>query len=138
MNIEKETFVKLVEMGWTPPQEKPKKYKLSEYGFRVYQDGYHEYPSNVCTNWGVTRKTETYAKLAFARSWATMRLSALAAELGGEKKFIEGEDNFYIFQDKHKWVIGLTLGLFHPEKVYMNAKCAREICRMLNAGEFKL
>ena len=119
---------------------KPIRYELSETGYRItyLAEVVQDTQNKKIIESGFTRKTKISAQLAANRMIRMMRLSALAAELGGEKEFIEGEDNFYIFQDKHKWVIGLTLGLFHPEKVYMNAKCAREICRMLNAGEFKL
>jgi len=137
MNIEKETFDKLVEMGWTPP-EKPEKYKLSEYGFRILQDGYCKNKSNVCTDWGVTRATKKSAKLAFERSWSTMKLSALAAELGGEKEFVKGMPNWYIYAKEDKYKVGCRILSFDPEKVYMTVGCAEEIRRMLNEGEFEL
>ncbi len=119
---------------------KLKKYELSEYGWRVCQDGYVKKDSNICTNWGVTRKLEESAKLAFERSWRMMRLSALAAELGGEKDFINDDRNWYITQDADTgdWIANFILSHREPEKVYMTEECAERICNMLNEGEFEL
>ncbi len=142
MNIEKETFDKLIELGWTPPEkpEKQKKYELSEYGFTLHTNlkvsednrpwGY--------TSAGATRKTKESAQIAMNRLRRTMHLSALAAELEGEREFGEEPVLYSMLKDnKGKWRSMVTT-TFYPETVYMTGECADDICCMLNKMEFEL
>ena len=135
----------LIKMGWTPPPEDPhplpKKYKLHETGWGIDVIG-RAFISNDPTyvENGLQRKTKKAAELAAKRMRRIMLLSALAAELGGEREFVEGEQNYCI--DKHiesdKWTAVFNEHCYEPEKVYMTKDCAEKICNMLNSGEFKL
>ena len=149
MNIEKETFNKLVEMGWMPPENnKPKKYELSDnqYAIEPYKGGVHSISTSEADNYlcyteaGATRKTKEAAQLAAERMRRVMRLSALAAELGGEKKFVAGEYNWYFIQDPDtgEWMLRRVRYGREPEKVYMTEDCGRQILRMLSKGGFEL
>ena len=139
MKIEKEIFDKLIAMGWTPPPGKLKRYRLKVHDYEITQQGQViNCTDSVPASW--TRNSTTSCNIAADRMRKTMLLSALAAELGGERRFVNGEYNWYIMQDAD---IGMMFpktikSHYEPEKVYMTEECAEEICRMLNEGEFKL
>ena len=146
MNIEKGTFDKLVEMGWTPP-EKQNKYELSNQGYIIngncsikehYEKDYF-YNDSYLEN-GAARKTKETAQLAAKRMRRMMRLSALSAELGGEVEFVDGEASWYVFynHEQKKWEYCYTMTHESEGVVYMTAECARKICSMLNDMEFEL
>ena len=88
---------------------------------------------------GRYRKTEEAAEMSLSRNKRANRLEALAEQLGGLKEFVLREDNYYIhFNSKDECCIDYFSFSYHPEKVYMTKKCAIEICRMINEGEFSL
>ena len=91
-----------------------------------------------CIEYGRLRKTRQSAEMSLARNKRANRLEALAEQLGGLKEFVYGECNYFIYKCKNKWSEEISIYSFQPERVYMTAECAIEICRMLNAGEFSL
>ena len=89
---------------------------------------------------GRYRLTEEAAKQSLVRNKRANRLEALAEYLGGLKEFEYGKDSYYIYRSSNSniWETTVASKCFYPESVYMTEECAKEICRMLNNGEFEL
>lgn len=124
----------------------PKKFEW-DYPFRetflVGMDRIHMRTSGIDPNNllnGRYRLTMKAAEQSFLRNARANRLEALAEQLGGLKEFEYKKENWWIKRehDKGIWTIYYSDYASSPERVYMTKKCAEEICRMLNAGEFEL
>ena len=89
---------------------------------------------------GSLRISKEQAEKSLARNKRTNRIEALAEQLRGLKEWEYGEGNYYICRsgDSTIWEIDVTSETFYPESFYMTKECAKEICRMLNNGEFEL
>ena len=89
---------------------------------------------------GRYRKSEAVAEQSLARNKRANRLEALADQIGGLKEFENGKENYSIYFSGYSdiWTFTDTSRCFNPEVVYMTKECAKEICRMLNNGEFEL
>lgn len=138
--LRKEFMLEMLEQGWTPP-EKTKKYMLSYDGYVIspYEVELQDVDDEILTHLGFTRKSYGSAQLAAERMRRMMPLSALAAELGGEKEFVYGDLNYYVYKGSDGlWNYNCTKTSYNPERVYMVEYCAAKICRMLNSGEFEL
>lgn len=118
---------------------KPKQKKVNLKGgkYRFQMDGQVFLGEGRYYNYGDTRQTEEQAELASKRMLRVNRLSALAAQLGGEKEFVEGEKNWNICFDE-RWYIFDSRHKYDIEKVYMTRECAEQICDLLNKGLFDL
>lgn len=124
--------------------KKPKKFKLE------YIDGqtFKIEKSCVSHGWsgdslialehGRCRKTEEGAKLSLARNKRANRLEALVEQCGGIKEFSDGDYNYHICSIEGEWEYFATLDTYEPEKVYMTKQTAIKVCKILNAGEYKL
>ena len=88
--------------------------------------------------YGRYRSTEKGAELSFTRNKRANRLEALAEQLGGLKEFVTNEKTWYLLNRGDKWVYSYTLYIYNPEAVYMTEECAKQICDLLNNGEFSL
>lgn len=125
-------------------QIKPKKFKWGYNEDATYFIGDYGIVSRCDGNYilglehGRYRKTKEVAEQSLARNKRANRLEALAEQLNGLKEWVEGEENWYIYVNDTKWIIGLSTSCYEPEKVYMTNECALEICRMLTEGEFSL
>ena len=145
--LKTEFLRELVLEGWTPPlpkdlkePNKPKKYELSETGWAALSTGlfYENSSGGFLTEVGVTRKTKESAQIAANRLRRMMLISALAAELEGEREFGEEPVLYSLLKDnKGKWRSMVTT-TFYPETVYMAEECADDICSMLNKKEFEV
>jgi len=89
---------------------------------------------------GRYRLTKEAAEQSLERNKRTNRLEALAEQLGGLRKFgdIVKTYNIYFSINSNSYQYGSYSHMYEPEKVYMTEECSKEICRMLNEGEFIL
>lgn len=128
-------------------QKKPKKFEMKYLKNKTYlldrgewlrnQDGSYIH----CLDNGWYRLTEESSKRSLARNKRANRLEALVDQLGGMKKWIEGDkDNCYIYfsAQSNKYNAANSSDYYHTDKVYMTSNCANEVCRILNAGEYSL
>lgn len=125
-------------------QSKPKKFKWN------YTYGQTYLIDNVCIlknsdgdgslirEHGRYRKSKEAAEQSLARNKRANRLEALVEQLGGLKKWVDGELNWVIYLRDGLWGYTSFSLSYEPEKVYMTEECAMKICRMLNEGEFSL
>ena len=88
--------------------------------------------------YGRYRRTKGQAEMDFSRQTRMMRLSALAWELGECKKFVEGEENWYVYEYSKEWQIDYATGAYQPEIVYMTEETAIKVWEMLRSGEYSL
>ena len=124
-----------------PPKKKQYKLKINEHFF--FAEGTVTKESIVIdarryTDCGASRSTKEQAERASKRMVRANRLSALACEMGGEIEFVYGEKNYQIYSDMGIYDYNYIYRNKTPERFYMTKKCAKEICTMLNAGEFSL
>ena len=119
-----------------PP--KKKQYKLKGGEYYIYSSGSIVEQPTALAEFGAERETKEQAERASKRMIRANRLSALACEMGGEIEFVYGEKNYQIYSDMGIYDYNYIYRNKTPERVYMTKKCAKEICTMLNAGEFSL
>ena len=147
--LRQEFMLEMLEQGWTPPPEDPhplpKKYQLHETGWGIDILGSvvrcsdaNSFEEVNFIRAGLSRKTKEAAEIAAKRMHRMMPLSALAAELGGEREFVTSKKNWFIARNGANWIEGYSTSYYNPEKVYMTKECAEKICRMLNTGEFEI
>lgn len=107
-------------------------------GYKISHDSN---PDSDFIECGKYRLTKEAAEMSLARNKRTNRLEALAEQLGGLREWVENTNNYYIYYygyAKEYQASFNNMSTYSPERVYMTEKCAIEICRMLNDGEFEL
>lgn len=92
----------------------------------------------VFLKYGRYRKTKESAELSLVRNKRASRLEALADQLGGLREFVEGNENWYVYNKRKKWLNSYSTYCYFPEAVYMTEECATRICEILNNGEYEL
>ena len=116
------------------------KWEPSETGYILTNDG--EITNNedvlvphrtILTKNGFTRKTKEQAKLSRDRVLRSNKLSAFLAEIGEEKEWVKGAENWYVHNAYTKWVKNYTYEYYEPEKVYMTKSGAKQVCEALNS-----
>lgn len=122
---------------------KPKKFEW-KYGKSTYVLHSYGYAINSIKEneleHGRYRLTKEVAEQSLARNKRANRLEALVEQLDGlQDPHSPFHTYFIVFDEKENNYKSVTWpDMISPEIVYMTKKCAIEICRMLNSGEFSL
>ena len=119
-----------------PPKKAIPLWEPSEGGWKVQGYGGFIHPTTdfSFTTVGAARKTEAQATLMRDRRLRSEKLSAFLAEIGEEKEWVNGEENWYTCIADDKWVENYAYVYYSPEKVYMTKSGAEQVCKALNSG----
>ena len=89
---------------------------------------------------GMYRTNKETANLHFDAKVKMIKLGALADQLGGAKKFEVDKNNFFVYYNhkERKFEYDFLYSMESIGVIYMTEECAKEVCRILNNGEYEL
>jgi len=130
--------------AWQPQDKEPEKF---EFDFKkhgtyllnmtsLYTQGSGN--DKVYIDYGRCRTTEEGAELSLKRNQRANRLEMLVEYLGGLKKFVVGNLNWYITFRDGEYHPACSTNWYEPEKVYMTQEVMNKVCEMLNGGAYSL
>lgn len=143
--IEQEAIAKEAELDPTAGVEVPEDYVyvlLETNDLQIHNIG-----EDICyecaedlSRLGLIRTDSESAWVSARRNIRANRLEALAHSIGGAYEFeFDKKNNYYIYVvEDGTFDVASTDIWFEPEKIYMTAETAEQVCEILNSGIYKL